>query len=185
MSNNSASSVFFEAMSTGIGIIKMIAMSKDSSMEAVMKQARVMSDACGVYRAAVNNRTNAGAFEADIDKMRDVYMLPSQQEAYNRILAAAHSSDEGFVISNGRNNAWRTWGDSGPEWTPDYAKALRFARRADAETFARNDEDAWHIQPFVEQPGAARCSVCLEPQFDTPSGVSCINGHGGVSAAPL
>lgn len=24
-----------------------------------------------------------------------------------------------------------------------------------------------------------RCSVCIEPQFDTPSGVVCKNGHGG------
>lgn len=24
-----------------------------------------------------------------------------------------------------------------------------------------------------------RCSVCNEPQFDTPSGVTCSNGHGG------
>ena len=27
------------------------------------------------------------------------------------------------------------------------------------------------------------CSVCKEPQFETPSGVTCVNGHGG--ADPL
>jgi hypothetical protein len=27
------------------------------------------------------------------------------------------------------------------------------------------------------------CGVCKEPQFETPSGVTCVNGHGG--ADPL
>jgi hypothetical protein len=31
--------------------------------------------------------------EADVDTMRDVYMLPSQQAAYDRILAAARSGE--------------------------------------------------------------------------------------------
>jgi hypothetical protein len=30
-------------------------------------------------------------------------------------------------------------------WTPDHAKALRFARRADAEQFCYHDEDAWRV----------------------------------------
>jgi len=30
---------------------------------------------------------------------------------------------------------------------------------------------------------APLCSVCKEPQFETPSGVTCVNGHGG--ADPL
>jgi hypothetical protein len=30
---------------------------------------------------------------------------------------------------------------------------------------------------------APQCSVCKEPQFETPSGVTCVNGHGG--ADPL
>jgi hypothetical protein len=28
-----------------------------------------------------------------------------------------------------------------------------------------------------------KCSVCGEPQFDTPAGASCANGHGGADAA--
>ena len=31
--------------------------------------------------------------------------------------------------------------------------------------------------------GAPLCGVCKEPQFETPSGVTCVNGHGG--ADPL
>lgn len=32
-----------------------------------------------------------------------------------------------------------------PDWTEDPNKALRFARRADAEQFAHHDEDAWCV----------------------------------------
>ena len=31
-------------------------------------------------------------------------------------------------------------------------------------------------------PGDLKCSVCDEPQFDTPSGLTCSNGHGGASS---
>lgn len=36
---------------------------------------------------------------------------------------------------------------------------------------------SWHVQ----KPG--QCSVCQQPQFETPSGVTCANGHGGAEAA--
>jgi len=29
----------------------------------------------------------------------------------------------------------------------------------------------------------SKCSICGEPQFHTPSGVTCLNGHGGANAA--
>lgn len=35
--------------------------------------------------------------------------------------------------------------DGIPDWTEDPNKALRFARRADAEQFAHHDEDAWCV----------------------------------------
>lgn len=52
-----------------------------------------------------------------------------------------------WVIANGQGRRWRCWGDSGPEWTADRDAALHFARRSDAEAVAREDEDAWLIQP--------------------------------------
>ena len=55
----------------------------------------------------------------------------------------------GFVVANGQGTAWRMLGDSGPEWTTDRNAALRFARREDAETFSREDEDAWLIQSIT------------------------------------
>lgn len=30
-------------------------------------------------------------------------------------------------------------------------------------------------------PGVIYCSACAEPQFETPSGVTCLNGHGGAA----
>lgn len=57
-----------------------------------------------------------------------------------------------WVVANGQGNHWRMWGDSGPEWTPDRDKALQFVRRADAEAFSREDEDAWLIQPVHGLP---------------------------------
>lgn len=64
--------------------------------------------------------------------------------------AERRSRDEyGWLVEDSRNHPsgirYRTWGDFGPEWTNDPNKALRFARRQDAEMFARDDEDAWHI----------------------------------------
>lgn len=68
---------------------------------------------------------------------------PTQQEAAN--------DETGWLIENGRqfeelryrfmdNDAGGVIG-----WTPDHAKALRFARRADAEQFCYHDEDAWRV----------------------------------------
>ncbi len=58
----------------------------------------------------------------------------------------------GWIVADGQGERWRMWGDSGPEWTADRSKALRFARRDDAEAFAANDEDAWSIQPYGVAP---------------------------------
>jgi hypothetical protein len=52
----------------------------------------------------------------------------------------------GWIIANADETAFRAW-HMGPIWTDSRDKALRFARREDAETFAREDEDAWKILP--------------------------------------
>lgn len=53
---------------------------------------------------------------------------------------------QAWVVADGQGARWRMWGSSGPEWTSDRDQALQFARRADAEAFANDDEDAWLIQ---------------------------------------
>lgn len=54
---------------------------------------------------------------------------------------------QAWVVADGQGARWRMWGSYGPEWTSDRDQALHFARRADAEAFANDDEDAWLIQP--------------------------------------
>jgi hypothetical protein len=61
--------------------------------------------------------------------------------------AADLTSAHGWVVADGQGTRWRKWGDFGPEWTTDRDAALHFARRTDAEAFAKEDEDAWLIQP--------------------------------------
>jgi hypothetical protein len=62
------------------------------------------------------------------------------------------TTEYGWLIENGKKQgeglAYRfidndMGGMSG--WTEDHSKALRFARRQDAEQFAYHDEDAWRI----------------------------------------
>jgi len=54
----------------------------------------------------------------------------------------------GFIIANGNRDKFRCVGEFGnPDWTDERDKALRFARRQDAEEYCREDEDAWAILP--------------------------------------
>lgn len=59
----------------------------------------------------------------------------------------------GYVVDNGKEGAdkrYRCMNQYGlVDWTPDQDKGLRFARREDAESFSREDEDAWCITPYV------------------------------------
>ena len=52
---------------------------------------------------------------------------------------------DGWIIGNGKGDQWRFIDYEVPSWTDDPLKAIRFARREDAEEFARGDEDAWTI----------------------------------------
>lgn len=72
----------------------------------------------------------------------------------------------GWVIADGQGARWRCWGDSGPEWTPDRDRALQFARRDDAEAFARDDEDSWLIHPvtMLAAAPAARGTLVETPR---------------------
>lgn len=58
-------------------------------------------------------------------------------------------AETGWLVENGKAGTdlrYRTVGALGiPIWTDDANKAIRFARRADAEMFAAEDEDAWRI----------------------------------------
>ncbi|HHA2767548.1 TPA: hypothetical protein ACOECM_001526 [Stenotrophomonas maltophilia] len=73
----------------------------------------------------------------------DVAIAAHQRAEQAADLTSAH----GWVVADGQGTRWRKWGDFGPEWTADRDAALHFARRTDAEAFAKEDQDAWLIQP--------------------------------------
>ncbi len=97
------------------------------------------------------------------DKLRELQdvrwgQLKSQEQM--QIMRAAQfvlalfddeSADNGWVVTNANGDRFRCMSDiadgSGDyvDWTADLDKGLWFARRADAEAFARDDEDAWKI----------------------------------------
>lgn len=52
---------------------------------------------------------------------------------------------EGWVVSDAQGVRFRCWDDYGPSWTWLMDDALMFSRRADAEAFCAEDEDAWLI----------------------------------------
>jgi hypothetical protein len=62
-----------------------------------------------------------------------------------RLVAAA----PGYIVGDGSGTRFRVWGEMGPDWTTDRTKALRFARREDAEAFAADDIDGWAILPVT------------------------------------
>jgi hypothetical protein len=57
-----------------------------------------------------------------------------------------------WVIENGKSGdelRYRTIEQGTVTWTADNMKALRFARRADAEMFAQEDDAAWRIAEHI------------------------------------
>ena len=62
-----------------------------------------------------------------------------------------------WVITDGSNNIgehkFRCMKNGMPAWTLDPNEAIQFFRRADAEEFAREDEDAWRIVQIAPTPG--------------------------------
>jgi hypothetical protein len=58
----------------------------------------------------------------------------------------------GWLVENGKSGdelRYRTMEQGLAVWTADNLKALRFARREDAEMFSQEDEDAWRIAEHI------------------------------------
>lgn len=61
-------------------------------------------------------------------------------------LKAIDKDETAWLVEDGGTPArYRTMDESGIHWTDDVNKAIRFARRDDAEMFSAGDEDAWRI----------------------------------------
>lgn len=65
------------------------------------------------------------------------------------------ATEFGWLVEDGTGRRYRTMDQMGTHWTEDAFKAIRFARRADAEMFAAGDEDAWRIVEHVFTDGAS------------------------------
>lgn len=116
---------------------------------------RRVAMAAGIVWAVQLEEKLGDAFQREqlVQGLRDyIRQLEMGMDALRAKLEAAErrpDAEYGWLVEDSRNHPsgirYRTWGDFGPEWTNDPSKALRFARRQDAEMFARDDEDAWHI----------------------------------------
>jgi hypothetical protein len=71
-----------------------------------------------------------------------------------RAMAAAFdagaAATDGWIVGNAAGDQWRAWGFAGSVWTPDRDKAVRYARREDAEAVHEHDEDAWRVVPYAK-----------------------------------
>ena len=95
------------------------------------------------------------AGKGDKQRARDAYAagrVELEQVTQAKPEQAAQPTEQGWLIANGKNqgeglayrfinNDWAGMSD----WTEDQDKAIRFARREDAEQFAHHDEDAWRV----------------------------------------
>lgn len=70
----------------------------------------------------------------------------AELEARAMVIPDRPKDETGWLVESGSIvPRYRTMDASGIHWTDDPNKAIRFARRADAEMFAAGDEDAWRI----------------------------------------
>jgi hypothetical protein len=80
--------------------------------------------------------------------------------ALRREAEDAGHKESGWLVENGKSGEelrYRTMEQGLPVWTTDNLKALRFARRVDAELFAAEDEDAWRVAEHVWHGGPEYC----------------------------
>ena len=75
------------------------------------------------------------------------------KKKYDVLVAASTGGEDaedsqdlsGWIMGDSEGRRWRGWGNYGPTWQTDPMKAIRFARRKDAEAVFAEDEDAWTV----------------------------------------
>lgn len=55
----------------------------------------------------------------------------------------------GWIVASGDRKRFRCWTNGMSDWTDDHSKAIRYARREDAEAVHQDDEDAWFVFPVA------------------------------------
>lgn len=110
---------------------------------------------------------------------REALGLPTQVETTTE---PEWTREVGWVVENGEQGEklrYRTMEQGMATWTADHLKALRFARRADAEMFSQEDEDAWRIAEHIWSGPAVKTSAEPDPRAvlwkipDEPAGEEC------------
>lgn len=87
------------------------------------------------------------------------------QDDHTLTLVIDHWADaSGWVVTNGDGNRFRCWEEGSPSWTPKVDKAVRYARREDAEAVHYDDDGAWRVIPYSEAVNqGANSEVAAEP----------------------
>lgn len=138
------------------------------------KEAEVMGNGVGFSSAAsealimIRNEARAACLAAMLRPepddicclgFKDANECRCHREEQASAEKAGEYRETGWLVENGMPSdiKYRFMDDDGPQWTRDPLKAIRFARRADAEMFAAGDDDAWRIVEHVFlSPPAAR-----------------------------
>lgn len=76
------------------------------------------------------------------------------RQMLEHVLAAypTERGESGWLVENGEDAPqimYRTIEQGLPVWTADPNKAIRFARRADAEMFCAEDNEAWRVAEHI------------------------------------
>lgn len=95
-------------------------------------------------RMGVEARVLAADVAMDIRKN----MIPALRLASSATTPSKAVPEVGWLVES-KIGTYRTIEGGLPVWTTDPNKAIRFARRADAEMFAAEDEAAWRIAEHV------------------------------------
>ncbi len=114
---------------------------------------------------AVMNSLDAldgGKVSTRIDDLIEKAFMPADQAtklAVNEFILTAMAKpdsavkqESGWLVENGKSGdalRYRTMSDEGIVWTANHMEALRFARRADAERFCAEDDEAERIAEHI------------------------------------
>lgn len=133
----------------------------------------VAAEACEFYAKWIQRRAAEHIIQSGVPKesVLIVAAMNLRRAASSSVRGESGSAVEiGWLIENGKNAGdgllYRTMKQGNITWTADVNAAIRFARRADAELFAEEDEDAWRI---VEHGWYPRLSEAFPPPPAAPS----------------
>lgn len=76
------------------------------------------------------------------------------------------------------SDAWASWDIETQQWVLEDTFDMSYCRSCESES---NTGSNLKTEPIEETN--TFCSVCHSPQFQSPGGITCSNGHGGADPA--